>query len=262
MNYVSLTLTLVVIRGSPLVICFSRPPDGTSAFFSLVSLITNVRSMFNYSSRNIITLIDLISSEEFSRETLQQVNLAKYADEKLSPFTNPIRTRYCIDIYRSSLECMISQVYPVDSYWTVVFSGKSQNTYLTLSSILFDFHWCNYLWLKTYQWRNGTAAHTVPEWRCQLVGRSAAESCGIIYGSVADLLIGCALGHRKKAKSMTWCYANAEYRTTEVFLPLTQIKGNEYKRFIQLRKSRKWRKSIFVVLNCCSTVLQVVQYKI
>ena len=29
-------------------------------------------------------------------------------------------TRYSIDIYRSSLECMISQGYSVDIYWTVV----------------------------------------------------------------------------------------------------------------------------------------------
>ena len=32
-------------------------------------------------------------------------------------------TRYSIDIYRSSLECMISQGYSVDIYWTVVLPG-------------------------------------------------------------------------------------------------------------------------------------------
>jgi len=45
----------------------------------------------------------------------------------------PRSTRYSIDIYRSSLECMISQGYSVDIYWTVllpgVLPGKSPTYY-------------------------------------------------------------------------------------------------------------------------------------
>jgi hypothetical protein len=56
-----------------------------------------------------------------------------------APFC-PRSTRYPIDIYRSSLECVISQEYPVNIYWTVMISGltlpniETKRNYITLGT--------------------------------------------------------------------------------------------------------------------------------